>query len=634
MKYKKIMIKTIYDIPEHIFKTSYQNATIGHVLTPPKLALEMVETLPVDFIKEGIKILDPACKNGSFLFQIVIKQLEKGLSIKEIEKSLYTVDILMASLNIAESGIKLIIRYSYWNSLVRINDLFDRFLKVELFYNKIIKTISENKYISIREFINKLLLDKKDNWVIMNFEENLIEFIKKYEGLSKTESKLFGEVFTPQALIEEILDTLPDDVWSNKDLKWLDPAVGIGNFPAAILNRLMEGLKDIIVDSDERRKWILEEMLYMGDISTKNLFLLYQLFDQNNEFKLNVFRGDFLSEKFDKHMKEVWGLDGFDLVVGNPPYQEDGATGDNKLYLKFISKILNNSNNKYLLFVTPKKVIENFISSKNRDYMSKKFNFIKLSLDTPSLYFNNIGSSFCYFLLKNYNKENNNTEIEFLSGKKRNIIYGNIYNFKKIPSFLDKITLSILNKTVFDKKDNFNLSVMVKENGNQLRIRGKQIDDKIVSDIEDDLYKYKLIDKLKSKGITSYFFTEKLKGHDSKKVLLSKGGSYTFPLFDNKGEMSASDNLLVYYTKNKLDGENFVFICNSKLVKFIENVITKGNDMDYSWTMLNLPIVKDLDIKKYSDQELYEYFNLTPEEIKLIEETIQEPTKKKKSKKK
>ena len=114
------MIKTIYDIPEHIFKTSYQNATIGHVLTPPKLALEMIETLPSDFIKSGIKILDPACKNGSFLFQLVIKQLDSECTIKEIENSLYTCDTLNASLNIAESGIKHIIRFPYQNSFANL----------------------------------------------------------------------------------------------------------------------------------------------------------------------------------------------------------------------------------------------------------------------------------------------------------------------------------------------------------------------------------------------------------------------------------------------------------------------------------------------------------------------------------
>ena len=41
-------------------------------------------------------------------------------------------------------------------------------------------------------------------------------------------------------------------------------------------------------------------------------------------------------------------------------------------------------------------------------------------------------------------------------------------------------------------------SVMIKENGKQLRIRKKQIDRKVVSNSEDEIYKYKLIDKLKA----------------------------------------------------------------------------------------------------------------------------------------
>jgi len=131
------MIKTIYDIPEYIIKTSYQNATIGHVLTPPELTLEMIETLPNDIFVKGIKLFDPACKNGSFLFQSVIKMIDKDFTIKEIESSLYTCDTLNASLNIAESGIKHIFRFPYHNSLIKINDLFYKHKDIELVYENI-----------------------------------------------------------------------------------------------------------------------------------------------------------------------------------------------------------------------------------------------------------------------------------------------------------------------------------------------------------------------------------------------------------------------------------------------------------------------------------------------------------------
>jgi site-specific DNA-methyltransferase (adenine-specific) len=85
---------------------------------------------------------------------------------------------------------------------------------------------------------------------MVDLKRNISEFIERYDKVSKLESKLFGEVFTPRQLIDEMLDTLPEDVWKNKDLKWLDPAVGIGNFPAAILDRLMVGLEDSIPNED------------------------------------------------------------------------------------------------------------------------------------------------------------------------------------------------------------------------------------------------------------------------------------------------------------------------------------------------------------------------------------------------
>ena len=142
----------------------------------------------------------------------------------------------------------------------------------------------------------------------MKFEENLIHFIKKYKGLSKTESKLFGEVFTPQALIEEMLDTLPADVWTNKDLKWLDPANGIGNFPVIIVKKLMKGLEKWQPDPELRLKHILENMIYVCELQSKNMFIYLKLFDPENKYKLNFHIGSFLDERFSEVMKE-WGVD-------------------------------------------------------------------------------------------------------------------------------------------------------------------------------------------------------------------------------------------------------------------------------------------------------------------------------------
>jgi hypothetical protein len=307
------------EIKETVYKNVYQNASEGYVLTPSELAFEMVSTLPNEvFESDSTTFLDPICKSGTFLFEIAERLYNQGHSIGNIEKRIYTVDGNSHSLNIANSYIKRLLNKEGGSFGVDFKSDFS-----ESFFNYGVGVVSGGRFKTFSEFINTILIDKKMSFLMAELKRNISEFIERYEKVSKLESKLFGEVFTPRQLIDEMLDTLPSEVWKNKDLKWLDPAVGIGNFPAAILDRLMVGLEDSIPNEDDRRKWILEEMLYMCDISIKNLFLLYKLFDENNEFKLNVYRGSFLEEDFDKQMKEVWGLEGFDVVVGNPPYQKN-----------------------------------------------------------------------------------------------------------------------------------------------------------------------------------------------------------------------------------------------------------------------------------------------------------------------
>jgi site-specific DNA-methyltransferase (adenine-specific) len=79
--------------------------------------------------------------------------------------------------------------------------------------------------------------------------------------------KKYGEVLTPVSLVNEMLDTLPKEVWTNPDLKWLDPAAGRNMiFPIEIYKRLMVGLSDIITDTSVRDNHIWDNMLYMVEI--------------------------------------------------------------------------------------------------------------------------------------------------------------------------------------------------------------------------------------------------------------------------------------------------------------------------------------------------------------------------------
>ena len=70
--------------------------------------------------------------------------------------------------------------------------------------------------------------------------KELLELINECLKPKEIEKKKFGEVFTPMKLVNEMLDKLPQEVWENKDIKWLDPCVGMGNYMIAIYLRLME----------------------------------------------------------------------------------------------------------------------------------------------------------------------------------------------------------------------------------------------------------------------------------------------------------------------------------------------------------------------------------------------------------
>lgn len=121
--------------------------------------------------------------------------------------------------------------------------------------------------------------------------KELLELINDCLKPKEVEKEENGEVFTPIKLVNDMLDKLPIEVWKNKNLKWLDPCCGMGNFPISVYLRLMEGLKDKIKDEKARKKHILENMLYMCELNKKNVLVCNQIFNINNEYQLNIYEG-------------------------------------------------------------------------------------------------------------------------------------------------------------------------------------------------------------------------------------------------------------------------------------------------------------------------------------------------------
>lgn len=88
------------------------------------------------------------------------------------------------------------------------------------------------------------------------------DYIENFDILETITNVGNDEVFTPRKTCEMILDSLPEEVWHNPKYKWLNPATKNGVFEREIALRLDEGLKEIIPNTEERRKHILQNMIY------------------------------------------------------------------------------------------------------------------------------------------------------------------------------------------------------------------------------------------------------------------------------------------------------------------------------------------------------------------------------------
>ena len=229
---------------------------------------------------------------------------------------------------------------------------------------------------------------------------DVLEYVAAHLAPKDVERHKFGEVFTPMDLVNEMLDTLNGtDVWNNGALKWLDPANGMGNFPIAVFIRLYNGfrtvdgkfegpgregpgtynpgLTDIIKDDASRKMHIIENMLFMIELNSKNIAISRRLFTKlAPDATPNIIQVDrrdgFLADK--PFVFPNGTVNQFDIVMGNPPFQGGAAKGKStsktrkhreelgveqgkhrNLWIPFVQKILTTHLKKdgYLLFIHP-----------------------------------------------------------------------------------------------------------------------------------------------------------------------------------------------------------------------------------------------------------------------------------------
>jgi hypothetical protein len=195
-------------------------------------------------------------------------------------------------------------------------------------------------------------MGQNDKMIYKMNNEQILEVIEKYLPVRKTEKDKFGEVFTPPQLINEMFDQLPKEVWSNPNMKWLDPANGIGNFPMIVFERLNKGLERKIPDEKKRKEHIIKNMLFMVELNTKNVAVSRKIFGKD----ANIYCGSFLEDGW----KKTFDVEKFDVIMGNPPFQKEqentrkGGYGGRTIWNKFVDNSIDILAPKGLLcFINP-----------------------------------------------------------------------------------------------------------------------------------------------------------------------------------------------------------------------------------------------------------------------------------------
>ena len=454
------------------------------------------------------------------------------------------------------------------------------------------------------------------------YKENLpsIENDRVYTQADLIYGKKSSEVITPMRIAKDMTKLIPDEDIT-EDTKFLCIYSKDEAFPNALLRRVVYNLSDKsplyhTMSPVERLRHFVGEQLYiivpnsecynntmynlMGSLPSRfeysdggigpldpnwkehiENFVTPHIVEIHNMQTLvkSTVGVRYIQERIEEEFKTVK----FDVVIGNPPYNND-------LYLDFVFLGYKLSS-KYVCMITPAKWqakggIKNEAFRKEIVPHMSKIVYYPNSLDVFDI---DSQGGICYYILKN-NMKFNKVDVDILGQlAKDSIVTG------------EHVVYSDDNYTYMLRKDIANILDKVKKPGDfkQLKITGIKAKDGRIN-----------------VKLTNVFSDVKRMSKSPSLVLIE-------PYIDSNYNDKNIHTSCIRVCDTYKEAESFISYINTRVVRFLVflNAFTVGVINDETWRFVPDPGKFD---HIFTDEELYRKYNLTPEEINIIESVIKE----------
>ena len=498
------------------------------------------------------------------------------------------------------------------------------------------------------------------------------------------------EVFTPPEFANQLLDTLETawardhngaSIWSDKQVRFLDPATKSGVFLREVVKRLNDGLIQDFPNLEERVNHILTKQVFgIGITELTSLLARRSLYcsklansphsiakgfpdsagniwyerlehpwksgkcpfcgaseseyERGLELETHAY-GFIHSENIHSGIQQMFGEKmRFDVIIGNPPYQINDGGGEGSsaipLYHHFVNqaKLLDP---KYLTMIIPARwysggrgLNEFRAEMLNDPHMAEIHDFPETDLVFPGV---NIRGGVCYFLrsqshsgpakIVNYSKKADPNVAH------RSLLEDGLTSFVRYNE-----AISILTKVRALKEETYESRVQ-SSNPYGMRSNFSDFSTKKTEKANIVLFRSRRGESLdREVYVEEKYITSNLEFKNKIKVLVSKaspgGDEYPHlilgkPFIGRPNTVSTETYLIVDFPKSIKAGQNLISYMETRFFRFLVSLIK--NTQNISRGSFAFVPVQDLS-QPWTDEALYKKYKISKEEITFIESMI------------